>query len=267
MSSAGGTVRLSAVVIAQDEEAMLPGCLASLRFCDEVLVIAGGSRDRTRELAASGGARVVDRPFDDFAAQHEFGRAQARGSWILSIDADERASPELAAAARAVADGPPDRPGPSAWALPFKNHFRGVWLRHGGLWPDRHLRLYRRDRSHYDPSRPVHEHLIVHGTVGRLEAPVLHFTWGSLAHCLRKTNFYAEHAAQALHAQGVRASAFDALCRPLWRLARGYLLRLGFLDGVGGAVIAFARAYEAWARAARLWELERFPDAGKDPLR
>ena len=103
-------------------------------FCDEVLVVDGGSRDGTRELAARLGARVVERPFDDFARQHEFARTQARGEWILSIDADERASAEL----RAASFG-----GHAAYSLPFRNHFRGVWLRHGGFWPDRHIRLFR----------------------------------------------------------------------------------------------------------------------------
>jgi glycosyltransferase involved in cell wall biosynthesis len=267
VTAAGGTVRLSAVVVAQDEEAMLPDCLASLRFCDEVLVIDGGSRDRTREAATAGGARVIERAFDHFSAQHEFAREQARGSWVLSIDADERVTPELARRAREIADAPPDQPGPVAWAIPFKNHFRGVWLRHGGLWPDRHLRLFRRDRCRYDPALRVHEKLLVHGPLGELEAPVLHYSWSSLAHCLRKSERYAEQAALALHQQGERATAFDLVLRPLWRLLRGYVLRLGFLDGQAGAVVAFARAYELYARSARLWELSRFPDAQKDPLR
>ena len=267
MSGPGGTVRLSAVVVAQDEEAMLPGCLASLAFCDEILVIDGGSTDRTRALAQAGRARVLDRPYDDSASQHEFGRQEAQGSWILTLDADERCSPELAKAARAIADGSPDRGGPVAWSIPFKNHFRGVWLRHGGLWPDRHVRLFRRDRCRYDPERTVHERLLLHGAVGKLSETVHHHTWGSLSHCLRKTERYGERVAQGLHARGETAGAWDVVARPLWRFVRSYVLRLGFLDGPAGAVIAAARAWEAYARYARLWELGRFPEAAKDPLR
>lgn len=256
--------RLSATVIALDEEERLPDCLRSLAFCDEVLVVDGGSRDRTVEVARAAGARVLERPFDDFARQHEFARESARGEWILSLDADERASPELQQAARAVADG---QGGCDAWELPFKNRFRGVWLRHGGLWPDRHVRLYRRARARHDPARPVHEKLLVDGPVGRLEAPVEHHTWGSLAQCLAKSARYAEAAAQALHAQGRSPSLAGLLARPLWRFVRAYLLRLGFLDGAAGAVVALARAHEAWAREARLWELSRFDGAGRDRLR
>jgi glycosyltransferase involved in cell wall biosynthesis len=254
---------LSATIVALDEEERLPACLASLSFCDEVLVVDGGSRDRTRELAERAGARVLIRPFDDFARQHEFAREQAQGAWVLSIDADERATPELAAAARKAAA----EDAVAAYALPFRNHFRGIWLRHGGFHPDRHVRLFRRAACRYDPRRPVHEKLIVEGQIGRLDAPVLHYTWGSFAQLLAKTERYAETAAQALFAQGRRAGAFDLVARPLWRFLRAYLLRAGFLDGSAGAAMAMARAYEAYARYARLWELSRFDGAARDRLR
>jgi len=256
------SVRLSATVLAQDEAERIGGCIESLRFCDEVLVVDGGSRDGTRELAARLGARVVERPFDDFARQHEFARAEARGEWVLSIDADERASPELAARAPSALAG-----GAAAYALPFKNHFRGVWLRHGGLWPDRHVRLFRRSSCRYDPGRPVHEKLLVTGVTAPLDAAILHYTWGSLAQCVAKMERYGEQSARALHAQGRRAGAWDVAARPLWRFVRAYLLRAGFLDGAAGAAMAWARAYEAWVRYARLWELSRFPESARDALR
>ena len=255
------------MVLALDEEEQLPACLHSLQFCDEVIVVDGGSNDRTREVALAAGARVLERKFDDFARQHEFARLEARGDWLLSIDADERASPELAEGARRIADAQ-DRAGrPVAYALPFKNHFRGVWLRHGGFWPDRHVRLFRREAARYDLGRPVHEKLIVTGPTSRLDAPVLHFTWRSLGHCLGKMDRYAESAAQALFAAGNRASALDVFARPLWRLLRAFVFRFGFLDGAAGAAMAWARAYEAYARYARLWELCNFERSGKDRLR
>ena len=242
--------RLSATIIAQDEERDLPDCIASLQgFCDEILVVDGGSRDRTREIAASLGARVLDRTFDDFARQHEFARVEARGEWVLSIDADERASPEL----RRAPFG-----GAAAYSLPFRNHFRGIWLRHGGFWPDRHVRLFRRDSCRYDPERSVHEKLIVEGPIARLDAPILHYTYDSLQDCLAKMERYGEQAASMLFARGARAGAWEIAARPLWRFVRGYVLRLGFLDGAPGAAMAWARAYEAFRRYARLWELSRF---------
>ncbi len=256
-------MKLTATVLAQDEEAQLPGCLASLGFCDEVLVIDGGSSDATREVAKKLGARVLERPFDDFARQHEFARQEARGDWILSIDADERASPELAAAATSAVQ----RDSAAAYSVPFKNHFRGVWLRHGGFWPDRHVRLFKKSACRYDPARSIHETLLVDGPTARLDATMLHYTYGSLAHCLAKMERYGERAAQMLYAQGRRATAWDVAARPFWRFLRGYLLRGGFLDGGEGAAMAWARAYEAYARYARLWELSRYQGAAKDALR
>jgi len=281
-----GGVRLTGLVIAQDEEERLGACLDSLAFCDEVLVVDGGSKDRTREVAQQRGARVLERPFDDFARQREFARAQARGRWILALDADERASPALAKAARLLADGSErgrletvslavvadpggshtvrdtrliEGPGdpPAAYSLPFKNHLGEVWLRHGGLWPDRHVRLFFRERCHADPARPVHEKLVVEGAIGQIDAPVIHFGWRSFAHGIEKSTGYAEAAAQALHARGKRGSIVRIFGKPLWRFLRGYVFQLGFLDGSAGALVAGLRAYEAFAREARLWELSR----------
>ena len=121
------TLRLSATVLAQDEAERIGGCIESLRFCDEVLVVDGGSRDRTREVASRLGARVVERPFDDFARQHEFARAEARGDWVLSIDADERASAELAARAPSALDGAAGAA--MAWARAYE-----AWVRYARLW-------------------------------------------------------------------------------------------------------------------------------------
>jgi glycosyltransferase involved in cell wall biosynthesis len=249
-------LKLSATIIAQDEERALPACLESLRFCDELLVVDGGSKDRTREVAAKAGARVLERPFDDFARQHEFARTEASGDWVLSIDADERASPEIAGFPQTHA----------AFSLPFKNHFRGVWLRHGGFWPDRHVRLFRRDACRYDPGRAIHERLIVEGQIGRLEAPILHYTYDSLADCLQKMQRYGERAAVMLHAQGVQAGPAQVALRPLWRFIRGYLFKGGFLDGGPGAAMAWARSYEAYCRYARLWELSRFSSTDGDRI-
>lgn len=260
----GAPVRLSATVLARDEEDRLAGCLASLSFCDEVVVVDNGSRDRTGAVAAAAGARVVASGLEDFIALHEFARGQARGEWVLCVDADERVTPELAREVREAIDR---RGAPDAYSVPFKNYWRGFWLRHGGLWPDRHARLYRRDRCRFDPDRPVHQRLLIPGSAGRLEAHIVHHPWRSLAHLVEKTLRYAEVWALAQQAHGRRAGALDVAVRPAWRFVRGYILHLGFLDGVPGAIIAFSRAYEAFYRYARLWELSRCADSGKDRLR
>ncbi|MBI5526447.1 MAG: glycosyltransferase family 2 protein [Deltaproteobacteria bacterium] len=260
----GEKPKLSATVIAQDEEERLPECIRSLAFCDEVLVVDGGSRDRTREVAAEAGARVIERPFDDFASQHEFARAQARGEWIIWLDADERATPELAREVREVIvrGGPP-----AAFRVPTLNFWRDVRLRFGDAGPERHLRLFCRELCRFDPERPVHEKVVLDGPVGGLKSPIIHLAWRSLSHLACKSLRYAEDWARARHARGRRATALDVAIHPAWRFIRAYFFRLGFLDGVPGAILAFGRAYEAFARYARLWELSRYPDSKKDSLR
>ena len=241
---------ISATVIAQDEERAIADCIASVRgFCGEVLVIDGGSRDRTREIAQAQGARVIERPFDDFARQHEFARTEARGEWVLSLDADERASPELS---KVQLDG-----GHAAFSIPFKNHYRNTWLRHGGFWPDRHVRLFRRAACRYYLARTVHEKLLVDGSTGALDAPMLHYTYESLRDCLDKMTRYGERAALMHFEAGRRAGPLDVAFRPLWRFLRGYLLFGGFLDGAPGAAVAWGRAVEAFIKYGRLWELSQ----------
>jgi glycosyltransferase involved in cell wall biosynthesis len=239
---------ISATIIAQDEERHIGDCIASVReFCAEVLVVDGGSRDATRAIAAAAGARVLERPFDDFARQHEFARAEARGEWVLSIDADERASPQLSQV----------RPDAhvAAYALPFKNHYRGVWLRHGGFWPDFHLRLFRRAACRYDLSRTVHEKLIVDGPAARLEAPILHYSFESYADCLEKMTRYGMRGGEMLYASGKRAGRLDVALRPAWRFVRGFVLQAGFLDGGAGFEMAKARAHEGRVKYTRLRDL------------
>ena len=158
-------MRLSATVIALNEAARIGPCLASLAFCDEIVVVDSGSTDAPADIARAHGARVVARAFDDFARQHAFADQQATGAWILSLDADERASPALQAAVRAIADAPLGAI--AAYALPFQNHLKDVWLRHGGLWPDRHVRLFRKDACRYDLQQTVHETLLVEGRTAR----------------------------------------------------------------------------------------------------
>lgn len=238
---------ISATIIAQDEERAIGDCIASVRgFCEEILVVDGGSRDRTREIAAGLGARVLERPFDDFARQHEFARTEARGEWILSIDADERASPELAQV----------KPGAhAAYELPFKNHYRGRWLRHGGFWPDRHIRLFRRDKCRYDLSRTVHEKLVIDGELGRLDAPILHYSYESYADCIDKMTRYGMRGGEMLYAGGKRASSLDVALRPAWRFFRTFFLQAGFLDGSAGFDMAKARAWEGLVKYTRLRNL------------
>lgn len=148
---------LTACVIVRDEEGRLPACLESLSFCDEVVVVDSGSRDRTREIAAEAGAQVFESPWRGFAAQRNVALDRASGSWVLEVDADERVSPELAAEMRALLDDPPA--GVRMAAIPMRDLFLGRPLGPSARYPRYRHRLFRRGAFRHDESRTVHEGL------------------------------------------------------------------------------------------------------------
>ena len=187
---------LTGLVIAKDEEARIDACLRSLSFCDELLVIDSGSTDGTVAIAERAGARVIERAFVGQNDQKEFGRTRATGAWVLNLDADEVASPELAEEARAIAEGS----GPSdvdAYAVPFRNYFRQSWVRRCGYYPDPHVRLVRRERVRWDLRAPVHDRVLVEGKTGRVHGHVDHYSFRSLDHFLAKSARYADGFARA----------------------------------------------------------------------
>ena len=190
-------VALTGLVICHNEVGRIGACLASLGFCDEILVLDSGSTDGTQAICAQAGARVVHRPFLNFADQKDAGRAMARGRWVLVIDADEVVSALLQQEVRAIADRGGE-PGVDAYRMPFRNHFRDTWVRRAGYYPDPHVRLLRRDRAHFDPATPVHEKVRVQGTIGDLRGHVDHHSFVSLDHFLAKSSRYADRTCKSL---------------------------------------------------------------------
>jgi glycosyltransferase involved in cell wall biosynthesis len=253
-------MRLSGVVIAQDEERDLPRCLRSMTFCDELVVVDGGSRDRTVEEAASAGVRVIQNPWPGYAAQRRFALTQAKGEYVLSVDADEWVSDELRGAIVRELSGPSPLNG---YRLRVQNRFCGRWLRFGGKGHDYHLRLFRRDLASY-PERLVHEGALVAGSLGRLAEPLYHESYADLSDYLRKLDRYTALSAQERQARGTRFSPWLAAARLpvgfLWR----YCVQLGFLDGYPGFLHAALAAYGDFLKLAKLRELQA-PRAGGDP--
>ncbi|HEV8325014.1 MAG TPA: glycosyltransferase family 2 protein [Myxococcota bacterium] len=267
--------RLSAVVIAQDEEARLGPCLDSLAFADEVVLVDGGSRDGTVALARARAphVRVVEAAFRGYGSARERGRREARGEWVLAVDADERVPAALAVEIRARlgaihATGGDEplaaaaaRGGPDAFRLAIKTYYRDRWLRHGGFWPARRVRLFRREQARYAEGREVHERVEVQAAGGGapriddLDTPLEHRSYGSFGEALRRVERYSTMAAAELHARGARAGAWRAALHGTARFLRGYLWRGGFLDGVPGLWFAALGGYEALAKYAKLWEL------------
>ncbi|MDR2871362.1 MAG: glycosyltransferase family 2 protein [Xanthomonadaceae bacterium] len=246
---------LSACIIAFNEADRIGDCLASLAFCDEIVVVDSGSGDATREIALRMGARVLVRPFDGFRSQKDFCVAQASHDWVLCLDADERVDDTLRAAIQAERESGFSRA--AGYRFARLSDYFGRFLRHGNAYPDRVLRLFDRRRGGWRGAREVHESVKVDGTVATLHGDLLHFPYRSLMQQLTKTERYAKMMADYDFARGKRASIVKMIVAPMWRFWRGYLFRGGFLDGWRGLVYAYVRANYVRQKSIMLWLLQQ----------
>jgi len=240
--------RLSAIIITMNEAGNIGACLDALAFCDERVVVDGGSSDETARIAQNKGARVVPHPFEGFGVQKGFALSLATGDWVLSVDADERVSETLAAEIRAAiesnaADG---------YELPRRSSFCGRIMDHSGWSPDYVLRLFRRDRAHFS-SDLVHERVVCSGKVAQLSEPLMHNPVRRIEDAISRMDRYSTAGAEQLVASGKRVSFMSGIVHGLWTFIRTYLLRAGFLDGPQGFLLAVANAEGTYYRYMKAW--------------
>jgi glycosyltransferase involved in cell wall biosynthesis len=240
-------MEISATIVAFNEERNIERAIRSLACADEIVVVDSGSSDRTRELAASLGARVIDEPWRGYAAQKNFAAECATHDWILSIDADEQIGPELSAEIAAL-----KREGPraDAYSFPRLARYMGKWIRHSGWYPDRKVRLYRRGCARW-VGEYVHESVRVEGSSAELHGDLLHFTCDSLAEHRRTLDRYTTLAARELRARGRSAGLLQLAFSPAWTFLRTYFLQAGFLDGAEGFTIARMAALYTFRKYAK----------------
>src|SRR3981081_2538281 len=233
----GGGVRvashsgLSACIITFNEADRIEACLRSVSFCDEIIVVDAHSPGGPRALAASLGARVIERDWPGYRSQKQFAVDAARHDWVLCVDADERVSAALRAEILALrAQGFAAAAG---FSVPRITDYFGRFLRQGNPYPDRLVRLFDRRRGGWS-GYEIHENTQVQGRPGRLHGHLEHYSYRSLADHQNRMQRYAELMAQAMYERGRRCGLTPVVVNPQWRFVRGYLLRLGFLDGRGG---------------------------------
>jgi len=246
--------RISAVLITKNEAMNLTDCLESLRFCQEWIVLDSQSSDDTAAIAQRFGCRVInDADWQGFGIQKQRALDAATGEWVLSIDADERITPELAAEIQqAIRSNAAD-----GYYIARRSQFLGRWMRHGGWYPDRVLRLARRTNVRFDPT-PVHEKMLVSGRIAELKQPMLHYSYRSIEDVLAKQKTYALAGAAKKSGAGVSGGVVMALLRSGWTFVRLYGLQLGFLDGRQGLVAALAKSQETfWKYLAAAWPGDR----------
>lgn len=243
---------LSAVLITKNAASLLDECLASLGFCDEILVVDSGSEDATAEVAGRHGARVIQSEWRGFGPQKRFAVEQAGHDWVLCIDADERVSEALQKSIRAAISVPTF----AAYRFARCNKFMGRYLKHGEGYPDWSLRLFDRRAARWSDD-PVHERVIANGDIGTLPGDLLHESAESLETYLAKQNRYSTLAAKQALAVGKRATVIHLLLSPTLRFIKFYLFRLGFLDGVPGLVHILVGCGASFAKYAKMLAFQR----------
>ncbi|NCG17902.1 MAG: glycosyltransferase [Rhodobacterales bacterium] len=240
---------LSLVVIAKNEADRLESCLNSVDFAVEKIVVESGSSDRTVEVAEAAGAKVICTDWPGHVAQKNRALALATQPWVLSLDADERLSPEAASQLREALANPGDAVG---FSFPRCSTWLGTAIRHGRWYPDRKLRVVRRGLAKWGGDDP-HDQLRVDGPVVRLTGDILHTPYRNFGEHMNTIDRYSEISARVLTGRGVRGHWYDIAFRPPLHFVDAYVVRRGCLDGVSGLALAGLGSAHVLAKWTRVW--------------
>ncbi len=241
---------LSVTVITRNEAHNIRACLESVAWANEIIVVDAGSTDETVAICREFTPHVHVHDWPGFGKQKNRALGYATQDWVLSLDADERVTPELRAEIeRAMQDAAFD-----GYYVPRLSQFCGKFIRHSGWYPDYVLRLFMRGAGRFSDDL-VHETVLLQGTSGKLRSPLLHYTYRTAEDVERKVRHYADSAAQQMFRAGRQAAWLDAPLRGGWAFLRTYVLRLGFLDGGAGLAIARMNARTTFLKYRKLREL------------
>lgn len=244
---------ISTVVITKNEEINIEGCLSSVNWTDQIVVVDAESTDRTQEFARGYTTWVFVRPWEGYGLQKNFGILQTTGDWILILDADERVSPELAKEiqTRLAIWTSGD---PVAFCVPRRNMFYGEWVRWGGAYPDLQIRLFQKGKATYNQVE-IHENLIVEGPIGNLDGHLEHYTERRIVDHFRKFSLYITLAAKEQAKSTAKVHWWHLLLNPLVTFIKKYCLKQGFRDGIRGIIYAGFASMYTFGKYAKLFEL------------
>lgn len=246
------TLNISVIIITKNEEQNIYDCLESVKWADEIIVLDSGSSDRTVEICKQFTPKVFATDWPGFGVQKNRALEMATNDWVLSIDADERVSDELAKEIRETIDGG-DLDG---YEIPRLSSYCGRFMRHGGWWPDPVLRLFKKERGRFTDSI-IHERLVLDGRVGRLKNHLLHYTFRDLEKVLDTINRYSTAGALQKVEHGKGGGLPSAIAHGLWTFFRTYVIKGGFLDGAEGFMLAFSNAEGAYYKYLKAGMLGR----------
>lgn len=245
--------KLTVTVITRDEAHHLDACLESVSWADEIVVIDSGSTDETVAIARRHNARVEVREWPGYSAQKNYAASAATHDWILSLDADERVTPELAAEIRQLLAAEPPRRG---YRVPRVTWYLGRWIRGTDWYPDYQLRLYDRRAGQWN-GRRVHESVALRDEPGRLRHELQHFAYRDISDHLSTIDRYTALAAEQVIAEGRRVPLASIVFHPPLAFLRNYVLRGGFTQGAAGLVVSALNSYYVFLKLAKGWELSR----------
>ncbi len=249
-----GKTRISAVVRTFNEESNIRECLESLSWADELIVVDSCSTDRTAAIAKEFTDRVIIQPWLGHIGQSQFTTDQAANTWVLHVDADERVTSELRDEIRALdlANTPYD-----AFDMPRRHWFMRRWINHSGWYPDRNIRLYRKDHCRWGGYAPHDKVQVQPGRLASLKGDLHHYIYRDMAHFAATKNSYANLTALDHNRTGRRATILHFTVRPFYTFFDRYLIRLGILDGLPGFVISIMEAYCVFLKYIELYEIQR----------
>lgn len=250
----GERARLSVVIIAYNEEHNIERALKSVAWADEIVVVDSQSTDQTVDICRRYTNKVITHPWQGHIPQKNFALAQAANEWVLSIDADEEVSPELANSIKQIlAQGPKF----DGYMVRRKVFYLGKWIKHSGWYPDYRIRLVRKERARWG-GESVHDVLEVNGSVAKIsDGDLYHYSYRDLSDHISKIDGYTTIMAKSKFETGKRAHWYDMVFRPLFGFFKKYIFRLGFLDGVHGLIICALTSYYVFLKYLKLWALQK----------
>jgi glycosyltransferase involved in cell wall biosynthesis len=245
--------KLSVILITKNEAANIQACLESVAWADEIIVVDSGSTDDTVAICKELNAKVHVHDWPGFGVQKNRALGYATKDWVLSLDADERVTPELRAEIVTVVNG---NSVSDAYLVPRLSNYCGRFMRHSGWYPDLLPRLFRRGKVRFSDDL-VHERLMVEGQPGELKGLLLHYAFDDLEEVLHKVNQYSSAGARMMQQRGRQASLTGAVLRGFWSFVRTYILRGGILDGREGFMLAVSNAEGTYYRYLKLMLLNQ----------
>jgi len=244
--------KISAIIPTLNEEIHIADAIKSVCFADEIIVIDSFSSDRTIEIAEKMNVKIIKRTFDDFSSQKNFAIAQAAHDWIYVLDADERVTEELRAEILVAVKDPKDFVG---FYVRRTFYFCGKKVNYSGFQRDKVMRLFLKEHCKYVGL--VHEKIVTKGEIGFFKNKIDHFSYRNYDHYISKMNHYAAIRAEELHRQGKNVTVYHVMVKPAARFFIHYIIRLGFLDGFTGFLVAKTQAYGVLTRYIKLWLLNK----------